>query len=61
MKKVITLIASLLAAIFAMFAFVIMMGQMFNMNKSITMGLAIIVGLAVFAGIREVIRHSWGE
>lgn len=61
MKKVITLIASLLSAIFAMFAFVIMMGQMFNLYKSITMGLAIIVGLAVFAGIREVIRHSWGE
>ena len=55
MKKAITLIASLLAAIFAMFSFVIMMGQMFNMNKSITMGLAIIVGLAVFAGIRDIV------
>lgn len=62
MKKIIITLLSLVAAIFAMFSFVIIGGNMLGgsgISKSLVMGIAIIVGLAVFAGVREVIRHMW--
>lgn len=64
MKKFVTVIASIVAASIAMLGFIIVMGQIFGaggMSKAIIKGVAIIVGLAVFMGIREAIRHSWGE
>lgn len=60
MKKILILVASIVAASIAMLGFMIIMGQMLhpdNVGAAIIKGLSIVVGLAVFTGVREVLRH----